>query len=75
MNLDPVDALWLIDVDGSNAHRLTKTPGTGWAFWNAQWSPDGTRLAFLAGTSMHHDVWVIDADGTNERNISNSPGG
>jgi Tol biopolymer transport system component len=72
VNLDPVDAVWLIDVDGSNAHRLTNAPGTGWAFWNAQWSPDGKRLAFLAGDDNHHDVWVIDAQGTIERNISTS---
>jgi TolB protein len=73
VNLDPVDALWLMDIDGSNAHRLTTTPGNGWAFWNARWSQDGKRLAFLAGDDTHHDVWVIDAQGTNERNISSSP--
>jgi TolB protein len=72
-NLDPVDALWLMDADGSNAHRLTKMPGSGYAFWNAQWSPDGTHLLFLEGDDDAHDVWTIKADGTDERNISNSP--
>ena len=72
MSVDPDDALWLMDADGSNAHRLTKMPGSGYAFWNVQWSPDGTRLLFLAGDDDAHDVWTIKTDGTDERNISNS---
>jgi dipeptidyl aminopeptidase/acylaminoacyl peptidase len=71
-NLDPVDALWLINTDGSNAHRLTEVPGSEAAFRNAQWSPDGTHLLYLAGDDGAHDVWTIDADGTDERNISKS---
>ena len=74
-NLNPVDALWLMDADGSNAHRLTKTPGSGYAFWNPQWSPDGKRLSVPGGRRLMAliDVWTINADGTGERNISKSP--
>jgi dipeptidyl aminopeptidase/acylaminoacyl peptidase len=71
-NVNPIDALWLMNADGSNAHPLTMTPGSGYAFWNAQWSPDGTHVAFLAGDDGAHEVWTIKVDGTDERNISNS---
>jgi Tol biopolymer transport system component len=71
-SVNPVEALWLMDADGSNAHRLTQMPGSGNDFWNAQWSPDGTHLLFLAGGDGAHDVWTITTDGTDERNISNS---
>jgi hypothetical protein len=71
-NLNPDDALWLMNTDGSNAHRLTKMPGSGDAFLNSQWSPDGTHLLFLAGADGAHEVWTIKTDGTEERNISNS---
>ena len=73
VNLDPVDALWLMNADGSNPHRLTKTPGAGWAFWNAQWSPDGSRLLFLAGDDPITTCGSSTLNGTDERNISNSP--
>ena len=74
MSLKPTPGLWLIDPDGSDAHPLTRSHGSGWAFWNAQWSPDGSQLAFLGGDDGAHDVWIIDADGSRERNLSNTPG-
>ena len=43
----PIDiggSLWVVNVDGSNPHRL-RTPGaTPW--WWARWSPDGSRILF-----------------------------
>ncbi len=73
MSLSPTPGLWLISPDGSDEHRLTRSNGSGWAFWNAQWSPDGSQLAFLGGDDVAHDVWLIDADGSDERNLSNTP--
>ena len=68
------DALWLISPDGSNFHLLTTTTGSNYALWNTAWSPDGTRLAFLAnGVGGRFDAYVIDADGRGEVDISNSP--
>ena len=54
---------------------MSSLQGTHSAFWNTAWSPDGSRLAFLApGLGGNFDVYVVGADGTSkERNISNSP--
>ena len=84
---ESLDSLWVIDVDGSNAHEIA--PG----IWDSRvpemvghsrsnpggraqptWSADGRRLAFLArGVGDRRDVYVVDADGRNLRNVSNSP--
>ena len=72
-SLFPVDALWLMDADGSQRRQLTKVPGSGFAFWNPQWSPDGTRLLYLGGDDGAHEVWTINADASDERNVSRSP--
>jgi len=40
-----IGELWLMDADGSNAHKLADVDaGHGYA---ANWSPDGTQLAFI----------------------------
>jgi TolB protein len=84
---EALDSLWVIDVDGSNAHEIA--PG----IWDSRfpvmvghsrsnpggvaqptWSADGQRLAFLArGEGDRRDVYVVDADGRNLRNVSHSP--
>ena len=84
---EALDSLWVIDIDGSNAHEIA--PG----IWDSRvpimsghsrsnpggsaqptWSADGRRLAFLGrGVGDRHDVYVVDADGRNLRNVSNSP--
>ena len=82
-----LESLWVIDVDGSNAHEVVPN------IWDSRvqeaeshsrsnrtsagaptWSADGRRLAFLApGVGLLRDVYVVDADGRNLRNVSNSP--
>ena len=82
-----LESLWVIDVDGSNAHEVAPN------IWDPRvqemgshsrsnrtlagaptWSADGRRLAFLApGVGLLRDVYVVDADGKNLRNVSNSP--
>lgn len=67
------DSLWLIGADGSNPHRLSGATGQNNAFLNTVWSPDGKRLAFIAGgIDGKFDVYVINADGTSQQDISNS---
>jgi Tol biopolymer transport system component len=58
-----VDAIHVINVDGSNEIALFSSNGVN---DDPTWSPDGTRIAF---TSQHPDIptkiFVIDADGSN----------
>lgn len=42
-----VHGIFIVNADGTNAHRLTRSPATKEAFdTESQWSPDGTRIAF-----------------------------
>jgi Tol biopolymer transport system component len=41
---------------------------------DAQWSPDGTRIAFDSTRSGNREVWVMDADGTDLQNVSDHAG-
>ena len=50
--------IWLIDADGSNHRPLTDGPGRGAVF-----SPDGSRIAFVAGQGQEAEIhlhWLAD---------------
>ena len=54
--------LFVMDLDGSNNHKITSTPKSE---SNARWINGGSQIAFLSGGSM----WVMNADGTNRKQV------
>ncbi|CAN5804050.1 S9 family peptidase [soil metagenome] len=60
--------LWVVDVKTGSAKQITE--GNDWNDSDPQWSPDGTRLAFVSNRTgkeydlnRNTDVWVISSDG------------
>src|SRR5438128_4923211 len=60
--------LWIVDVKSGNAKQITE--GNDWNDSDPQWSPDGTRIAFVSNRTgkeydenRNTDVWVTSAEG------------
>lgn len=67
--------LWVVDVKTGAAKQITS--GDDWNDADPQWSPDGTKIAFVSDRtgkafeqSRNTDVWVISADGGTPAKIS-----
>jgi hypothetical protein len=73
----PVDlggSLWVVNVDGSDAHELDTGDVAPW--WQARWSPDGSRILFgverLQSTGA---LWTIKPDGSDLTKVFEDPDG
>src|SRR5215213_4586723 len=55
--------IFIMNADGSQQTPLTHAPGLN-AFPN--WSPDGTRIAFVSSRDGNWEIYVMNADGSNQ---------
>ncbi len=65
--------LWVMDIDGSNQTRLTRTPKSE---GNAVWIEGGARIAFMyPDTDGKQQVWAMLPDGSAREQLSHVEGG
>lgn len=58
--------IWIVDADGTDRRQVTQlTPGSSWDR-EPQWSPDGTRLAFVRDDLKQkaEAVFIVNRDGS-----------
>jgi Tol biopolymer transport system component len=60
-----------INPDGTGLTDLTNSPGFD---GRPQWSPDGTKIAFITRRNGNLDIYVMDPNGGNETPLAASPG-
>jgi tricorn protease len=63
--------VWLANVDGSDARKVTSHPGTE---SNVRISPDGKLIAFSGQYQGNTDVYVVGVDGGVPRRLTWHPG-
>ena len=60
--------LYVMDIDGNNNHRITKTPKSE---NNAVWFNGGDKIAFIYANDGKPQLWTMNADGSNRKVITN----
>ncbi|MEO7664335.1 MAG: hypothetical protein ABIV26_04360 [Candidatus Limnocylindrales bacterium] len=74
VDVDLGGSLWVVNVDGSDLHRLET--GTVRPSWHARWAPDGSRILF--STERLQPVgalWTIKPDGSSLTKVFEDPAG
>jgi Tol biopolymer transport system component len=56
--------IWIANADGSNFHQYPAAFPFGLFNSLPQWSPDGTLVAFVAGTNASFDIATMHPDGS-----------
>jgi hypothetical protein len=64
--------LYRMRFDGSPATRISSNGGA--SDTDAEWSPDGSRLAFESDASGSPEVWLMDLGGGNRVQLTNNGG-
>jgi prepilin-type N-terminal cleavage/methylation domain-containing protein len=64
-------SLHRMNIDGTGLTKLTEGPT---AHYQASWSPDGNRVAFVISSGNgRHEIWSVNADGTGLSNLTKHP--
>jgi len=69
----------VMNADGSDKTKLTdrsdsQQPGhPPQSDQQPQWSPDGTRIAFMSGRDGNSEIYVMNTDGSGQTNLTNHP--
>ena len=64
--------VYVMDADGGNRENLTNHPAYD---GEPDWSPDGTKIAFVSDRSRPSQIYVMDADGKNPTRLTDGPRG
>ena len=64
--------IWTVAIDGTGLTQLEGPIDVT----SVDWSPDGRRIVYSAGSAEQHteDIWVADADGGNATQLTGSDG-
>jgi TolB protein len=60
-----------MDIDGSDVRRLTDPASQN---SGADWSPDGSKIAFESGRDGNPEIYVMHADGGEATRLTDNPG-
>jgi Tol biopolymer transport system component len=63
---DGISSLYAMRTDGTGFRRIT----TDIVSEQPDWSPNGSRLAFVGGPCCSRQIYVMNADGTNRQQVS-----
>jgi Tol biopolymer transport system component len=66
------EEVYVINADGSGRTALTSNSGADDV--DAEWSPDGTKIAFASNRDGDLDIYTMDADGSNVAQVITNSG-
>jgi Tol biopolymer transport system component len=68
------DRFQIYTVTATGAHRRHLTSGHTYSSYDAAYSPDGKRIAFVRASKHAIDLWTMKAGGTHQRRLTPTAG-
>ena len=65
-----VQQIYVMNADGSDQTRLTENKSGAEGDIAPDWSPDGSRIAFISTRGGSRQVYVMNADGSNQTGLT-----